>query len=397
MSNFIDLEIIQTLPFSNANRDDVGQPKTVRVGGVARGRISSQSLKRAARLRNADRTTGLGLQGDTDGGEFYRTRYARDLITHRVLELGGTEEDVKKADTLFAKKSVLGELKKGNGADDSEKGDVLIVLTHEEVDALARNVLSGKLTERDIVEVLKNSAKRDIALWGRFFANSKEATLDGAAQVAHAFTTHAVNIEPDFFVGLDDGASLFSTHAGAGHPGENYYLTGTFYKYSNVNIEEAILNLLNARVEKKELHIDSSELGKIEELVDFMVEDFISSFVLSVPQGKIRSTAHQTLPALVRVTVRNNRPVNAATAFEKAIPLSDRDIPLASVRRLAEEHTELTRFVGEPTGSVVLATKAVADAAEPLGTLVDTLPDLVKNVKELIKPIVQAAIERYSK
>ena len=45
----IELHLLQSFPVSNLNRDDIGQPKTVRFGGYTRGRISSQCLKRAAR------------------------------------------------------------------------------------------------------------------------------------------------------------------------------------------------------------------------------------------------------------------------------------------------------------------------------------------------------------
>ena len=45
----IELHLLQSFPVSNLNRDDIGQPKTVRFGGYPRGRISSQCLKRAAR------------------------------------------------------------------------------------------------------------------------------------------------------------------------------------------------------------------------------------------------------------------------------------------------------------------------------------------------------------
>src|SRR5690606_19760018 len=45
----IELHLLQSFPVSNLNRDDVGQPKTATFGGHVRARISSQSLKRAAR------------------------------------------------------------------------------------------------------------------------------------------------------------------------------------------------------------------------------------------------------------------------------------------------------------------------------------------------------------
>ena len=58
---YMNIHILQVLPLSNLNRDDVGSPKTVLYGDTTRARLSSQSLKRAARthfetVSPADRT-----------------------------------------------------------------------------------------------------------------------------------------------------------------------------------------------------------------------------------------------------------------------------------------------------------------------------------------------------
>src|SRR5262249_27148563 len=45
----IELHILQNFAPSNLNRDDTGAPKSCEFGGYRRARISSQSLKRAAR------------------------------------------------------------------------------------------------------------------------------------------------------------------------------------------------------------------------------------------------------------------------------------------------------------------------------------------------------------
>lgn len=47
---YIDINILQSVPSSNINRDDTGAPKTAVYGGATRGRVSSQSWKRATRL-----------------------------------------------------------------------------------------------------------------------------------------------------------------------------------------------------------------------------------------------------------------------------------------------------------------------------------------------------------
>ena len=50
MTTFIQLHLLTAYAPSNLNRDDSGRPKTARMGGVDRLRVSSQSLKRAWRV-----------------------------------------------------------------------------------------------------------------------------------------------------------------------------------------------------------------------------------------------------------------------------------------------------------------------------------------------------------
>jgi len=47
---FLDVHALQTVPFANLNRDDLGSPKSLVYGGATRTRVSSQCWKRAIRL-----------------------------------------------------------------------------------------------------------------------------------------------------------------------------------------------------------------------------------------------------------------------------------------------------------------------------------------------------------
>lgn len=353
MSTYINIEILHSLPFSNANRDDAGQPKTIRVGGKTRGRISSQSLKRAARFYGADASNGFGVKGDISGGQYFRTQYVKSLITDVITNRGfDASEYEKKIDSIFGEGKPFGKSAKKDKDDVLERVDALIVVTSEEVEKLADLVLSeADLNDKEVKAVLASSAKRDIALWGRFFASDNTSTLDGSAQVAHAFTTHAVKIEDDFFVGLDDAAKLYSSHAGAGHPGDAFYINGVFYKYANVNIEETVLNVSNAEVKGKKITTNESH-DKIIEDSKFAVADFLRSFSMSVPQGKIRSTAHTTLPSYIRVSITKDRPINASTAFDKAV--TGDDLMEASVKALEGTHSRLNNLFGSPESELIV-------------------------------------------
>ena len=49
MSRFIQLHLLTAYPPANLNRDDQGSPKTAKMGGYDRLRVSSQCLKRTWR------------------------------------------------------------------------------------------------------------------------------------------------------------------------------------------------------------------------------------------------------------------------------------------------------------------------------------------------------------
>ena len=48
-AKYVDIHVVQTVPPSCVNRDDMGSPKTALFGGVRRSRVSSQSWKHAMR------------------------------------------------------------------------------------------------------------------------------------------------------------------------------------------------------------------------------------------------------------------------------------------------------------------------------------------------------------
>lgn len=59
---YIDINILQTVPSSNINRDDTGAPKTAFYGGVTRARVSSQAWKRAVRTTFAEDGVDIGTR-----------------------------------------------------------------------------------------------------------------------------------------------------------------------------------------------------------------------------------------------------------------------------------------------------------------------------------------------
>ena len=85
LTHFVQLHFLTAYPPSNPNRDDQGRPKTAIYGGAPRLRLSSQSLKRAARMSDAMRK---GLEGHM--GE--RTQRIGDEVRKHLLAQDADEK-----------------------------------------------------------------------------------------------------------------------------------------------------------------------------------------------------------------------------------------------------------------------------------------------------------------
>ena len=84
----IEIHMLKNYPPVNLNRDDGGAPKTCFFGGVQRGRISSQCLKRS--WRTSDIFRSLGSFG-------IRTRSMPSLVGEKLAGLGIGQEFVEEA------------------------------------------------------------------------------------------------------------------------------------------------------------------------------------------------------------------------------------------------------------------------------------------------------------
>ena len=93
---YVDFHIIQTVPPSCINRDDIGRPKTAVYGGAVRSRVSSQSWKHAMRAMFSD------IFGEDNQG--FRTKHAVKLIADKIqvkdVSVSAEEAEKKAAKTL---------------------------------------------------------------------------------------------------------------------------------------------------------------------------------------------------------------------------------------------------------------------------------------------------------
>lgn len=329
MTRYLDLHALQTVPFANVNRDDLGSPKVVTYGGVDRIRVSSQSWKRVIRREVESRL----------GARAARTRLVPIKLAGKLTEQGWPADLAAHAGEQVA----LSATKEGLKTEDNGKTSVLLYLPEAGIDELtaicveyrpqieASAAKSGKekkpvLPTARVGAVLK-SRTATIDLFGRMLAELPGGKVDGAAQVAHAFTTHASDPQGDFFTAVDDW--LPEDETGSGHMQTAQFSAGVFYRYATVNIDDLLRNLGDDGARAREL-----------------VEAFADAFLMTLPQAKRTGTAPHTVPDLAYLAVRDGRPLSLAGAFEKPVRAGyDGGIADPSRLRLAEYAASVNRLI----------------------------------------------------
>lgn len=371
---FLDIHALHTLPYSNVNRDGLGSPKSCPYGGVQRIRVSSQSWKRAARLAVEHQ-----IEAPT-----VRTRQIASAVRDLLVQQGWATDDARRAGRAIVQAYGL------EPADDNDITNVLLWLPSTVVTDLAQ--LAGQ--HRDLVTQLplpelddKGKPKRlskeerskraetlqaavssmagpvteilnrrspTIALLGRMLADTPDHTVDGATQVAHAFTVHEAAPDFDYFTAVDDLAS----NSGAGHLATAEFATGTFYRYCTVNVGQLI-----------------DQLGDLDAALA-VIETWTRALLTVVPSGKQNSTAPQTVPDLVHLSVRQ-APRSLAAAFERAVPTSPDGYAAPARDILADYAGRLQRFLNEPATWSGYATTG-DDTPTTLGDRFESLDQIVQ-------------------
>ncbi|MDO5750834.1 MAG: type I-E CRISPR-associated protein Cas7/Cse4/CasC [Rothia sp. (in: high G+C Gram-positive bacteria)] len=360
MSFFVDIHALQTLPPSNINRDDTGSPKSAIFGGVERTRVSSQSWKSVIR-----RDFECHLDSAKIG---VRTRRIADKVVDRIIERDPAF-DPDKAELVvreaFKAVKIKVEDPKKEGASRGVSS-YLLFLSNQQIDRLAQAIIDAdgeKIPAKDVKEILDTKHSVDIALFGRMLADAPDFNVDASCQVAHALGVHAVDTDFDYFTAVDDYVRNADDESGAGMIGTIEMASSTLYRYATVN-----LNALEAN------------LGEPAATVEAALA-FISAFVETMPTGKQNTFAARTLPEVVVVTIRDNRPISYVNAFEKPVVAKDSGRRLEATRALAQEAQSIQEAYGyEPVSSYVFALGDLKAELEGLGEEV-TLPQLKEKLE----------------
>jgi len=324
MSEFIQLHSLTHYAPSNLNRDDLGRPKTAKMGGVDRLRISSQSLKRAWRTSNVFQNTLAGSIG-------VRTKKIGQEIYGFLLDEGVEESKALKVSIAVA--GVFGKNKKKNKNNplaelEIEQLSHITPMELEEAKKLAMAKVeddSEKILKKEIENIHKGAGAVDISLFGRMLASTPKYNVEASVQVSHALTVNRVIIEDDYFTAIDD-LNKNEEDSGAGHLGESGFGSGVFYTYICIN--KTLL----------EKNLGSEEFAKT------AIKALAEASVTVAPSGKQNSYASRARALYVMAEKGSQQPRQLSSAFLK--PVDDSDMVNVAIKRLETLRENMDKVYG---------------------------------------------------
>jgi CRISPR system Cascade subunit CasC len=393
----IELHLLQSFPVSNLNRDDLGQPKTARFGGYTRARISSQSLKSAARRMfdtHGLETADLGMRTKRlceAAAEIYRQGAgedpgaALDIVRAGFADLGydtsseGLGEYLIFVDPRVApvelahycaahaarfSEAVAKKRAALRKAQDKARKENKKVPEGFDFEAEAK---AADKTKDEAKKLFDGSRAADIALFGRMVATNTDFNVNAASQVAHALSTHSVANDFDYYTALDDRKPEDSR--GADMLGTIDFNAACYYRYANLDLEQLRTNLTSRLA-------DSATPN--EQLVRRAVKAWLGSFIHAVPGGKQNSMAARSMPDTILVVVRDGGAWSLANAFLKPVD-GVGDLLHESTRRLTGYFERVREMYGSRDLRHVgyATTLESAPFTAPLVTAAPNVADLV--------------------
>ena len=326
---FLQLHTLTGYSATLLNRDDVGRAKRLPFGGRERIRVSSQCLKRHWREAAGE----WSLRELGSGASTRSRRVFSEVIAGRLKERGFSEDQIVNVLTPI-RAAVLGESIKARQARKEKKTDEgadplasldtpqVIVFGTPEIDFLTDLAadLAGDdadTTAKEVEAYFKDKQKRDnlkalrlgsgldAAIFGRMVTSDLMARADAAVHVAHSFTVHAEEAEPDYFSALDDLVAA-EGELGSGHINTSELTSGLFYGYVVVDLRRLASNLSGDRA------LGAEVLRRLVHLIATVS-----------PGAKLGATAPYACAELVLAEAGTRQPRTLANAFMDPVPKLD--------------------------------------------------------------------------
>ncbi len=376
------LHIINTIPWSNLNRDDTNTPKRAIIGGVLRGMLSSQSIKRAVRNDYEVRSGALGID-DTS----VRSANLAGIIANRAIELAAEvdrELDTKQAlkdskkliDPLVKKEKSEKDTQEDqtNGSPSTEKAKESKTsswLSYEEIETAAsavasraiQTIVNGKEESIQFIDP-GMTGSLSIAAFGRMFASSMESNTHSAIAVGPAIAVHKTVIETDYFSTVDDDPR--AAHAGSSFLGVASYTSGVFYR--SITIDRAQLRRVWT--------------GYRSETARDQLTLMVNALVYGLPSGKKNATAPYVQPLLVLSEEQAHR-----TAYDFETPVNpgpDGGYGANAITALLSQTRAAREFDAENFGFATVA--GTSDLAKGFEAEYMSLDNLIAGIVNWILP-----------
>ena len=329
----VEYHILQSFPVTCLNRDDVGAPKTAIVGGVERGRISSQCWKRQVRL--ALREHGVRIAVRTKRiSQMIESFCTGERNEEKSRYIGQMAEAISSKDTLF----FISENEARALADYADNvTDFKKELERKDLNKVLAKELTKLLKDKGLTG-LNNLDGLDIALFGRMVANATELNVQAACSFAHAITTHRISSEVDYFTAVDDFLAESEEH-GAGHIGSNEFNSGTYYRYVCLDLGLLVDNMG-----------DDLDLGKA-------VDAFTKALFTAMPAARQNTFAGYSPWDYADILVRRGQ--NVLVCFDKPVRSSGNGYLEPSRKELEDKIRSNERLMGSLYGKIAEFTYGV--------------------------------------
>lgn len=316
----LELHILQSVPVSCLNRDDLNSPKTAVFGGVQRARVSSQSWKRAIREMAKE------FAPEYFKGE--RTRLIVEELYKELVKEGLPDEDAKKGAKELA--DALAKL----DSKSEDKVTTLYFMSPLEIETMAKKYIA---VEKDAKKAIKKSDAQslkdaaDISIFGRMVASDHSLTIEAVSMFSHAISIHRTDNEIDFFSAVDDLQP--DSLSDAGMIGTLEFNSALYYRFAALNLDMLF----------DERHLKSLNNGERK----IVVKTFVEATIKAIPGARKNSMNANTLPCYVLGVVRDSgHPIQLVNAFEESVkPRRDGYIKRA-IELLESEYKKLEETWG---------------------------------------------------
>lgn len=368
----IEMHMLKNYPPVNLNRDDSGAPKSCYFGGVQRGRISSQCLKRSWRMSDTFRN--LGSVG-------VRTRRMPEQVAERLKAKGVDDAFAERAQFMLT-----GIVNKDGKENKEGYTEQIVIYSPEDIEKLTDAVMKaiaedgdirkfGKRKASDFKKMVDGAAMRpvtaDIALFGRMVTSDCFRNVDASIQVAHAISTHTVSRESDYFIAVDD--LLQEDEVGAAMMDDVDFNSCCYYEYAALDVDQLRENLK---------YTESCEA-----LVEKLIPTLIRTMTMTNPTGKQNTFAGQVFPSLMMLECKRDKiPLSYVNAFERPVSaFGGQGIVEKSIDRLIEHVKVMDDVYQLPVLHRVWLVPQLSKAPSAKGEILTSFPALLDTVSQWTK------------